>query len=449
MKIFNTLHKKKEEIKPIKKGQISMYACGPTVYQYSHVGNLKTYVFEDLLKRALEFEGMKVKHVMNITDVGHLTSDADTGEDKVEKEAKREHKTVSDITKLYAGAFKDDLKALNIEMPDKFAWASKYIKEQIDIIQRLEKNGYTYQTKDGIYFDTAKFKNYGRLGKQGTGKSRVAHDKAKKNVNDFALWKFSGDEKRQQEWKSPWGVGFPGWHLECSAISSKELGQPFDIHLGGEDHILIHHNNEIAQSEAAFGKPLANYWVHSAFVLTGKDKMSKSQGNFVTLNELEEEGWAPMVFRYLAISSHYRSKLNFSESALISAQNSLNKIYNLFAERKSGGRVCQKRTKSFLSALKDDLNMPKAFEVVWELIKTDKKSLADKQATLLEWDKVLGLGLKEYKLVIPVSVKKLMAKRVDARKAKDWKLADKLRSEIQRQGFDILDTPKGAKLEKL
>lgn len=449
MKIFNTLTRKKEEIRPIKKGKISMYTCGPTVYQSAHIGNLRTFIFEDTFKRALEFEGFKVKHVMNITDVGHLTSDADSGEDKVEKEAKKQKKTAQFITKFYADEFVDNLKKLNIEMPDKLAWASKYIKEQIDLIERLGKKGYTYQTKDGIYFDTGKYKPYGKLGKVSTGKSRIAHDKDKKNANDFALWKFSGNEKRQQEWKSPWGVGYPGWHLECSAISTAELGQPFDVHLSGEDHISIHHNNEIAQSEAAFDKTLANYWVHGAFVLTGKDKMSKSKGNFVTLDELEAKGWSPMVYRYLVISSHYRSKLNFSESALKSAQNSLNKIYNLFSEKKTGGRICQKRTRSFLAAIKDDLNMPKALKIVWELVKTNKESLADKQTTLLAWDKVLGLGLKDYKLVVPPYVRMLVAKREAARKGKKWKLADILRTDIKKQGFDIKDTPKGAKIERI
>ncbi|MDD5606180.1 MAG: cysteine--tRNA ligase [Patescibacteria group bacterium] len=449
MRVFNTLTRKKETIKPIKKGQISMYACGPTVYQSAHIGNLKTYLVEDLLKRALQFEGYKVKHIMNITDVGHLTSDADSGEDKVEKEAKRQRKTAKQITKFYADEFKRDLKKLNILPPNKFAWASQYIKSQIDLIKKLEKKGYTYRTADGIYFDTSKFKKYGALGRQTTGKSRVTHDKSKKRDADFALWKFSGSAKRQQEWPSPWGVGFPGWHIECSAISTKELGQPFDIHLGGEDHILVHHNNEIAQSEAACGKPLAHYWVHSAFMLLGKDKMSKSKGNFITLSELEKRGWDPMVFRYLVISSQYRSKLNFSETALVSARNSLNKIYNLFAARKTGGRVCKKRTRAFLAALQDDLNMPAAFEVVWELIKTDKKSLADKQATLLHWDKVLGLGLKDYKLVIPAKVKELVKKREVTRKKKNWSMSDKLRGEIQKQGFDIKDTPSGAKLIKL
>ena len=338
MKLFNTLGRKKQEFKPLKHGQVSMYSCGPTVYQYAHIGNLRAYLASDILRRALEYNGYKVKQVMNITDVGHLVSDADEGEDKIEKEAARAGKTAKEITKFYADQFVKDLKALNIEPPVKFAWASKYIKEQIALIQKLEKKGFIYQTTDGVYFDTAKFKGYGKLGSSGLASkrvSRVAHSKEKKQETDFALWKFSGTQKRQQEWKSPWGVGFPGWHIECSAISSTELGQPFDIHTGGEDHIAIHHNDEIAQSEAAYGKPLARYWIHNAFMVVNGAKMAKSAGNFYTLADLEQQGFEPMVLRYLAISGHYRQKLNFSKSALVGAQNSLNKLRAIFSDTSS------------------------------------------------------------------------------------------------------------------
>lgn len=450
LKLFNTLGRKKQEFRPIRKGQVSMYTCGPTVYQYAHIGNLRAYLAEDVLRRVLEYDGYKVHQVMNITDVGHLTSDADTGEDKVEQEAKKEHKTAKAVTKFYADQFVKDLKVLNIKMPVKFGWASKYIKEQIDLIKKLEKKGYTYRTSDGIYFDTAKFKGYGKLGTSGlAGKrvSRVAHSKEKKRETDFALWKFSRrGEKRQQEWKSPWGVGFPGWHIECSAISTKELGQPFDIHTGGEDHIAIHHNDEIAQSEAAYGKPLAHYWFHNAFMVVNRAKMAKSAGNFYTLSDLKKQGIEPMVYRYLAISSHYRQKLNFSKSALEGAQNSLNKLRTVFDSKTNGGRVCQIYKKKFLAALNDDLNMPKAIAVVWDLVKSTKKSLADKQATLLDFDKVLRLGLGEYKpSAIPAEVKKLVAEREKARKLKDWKKADQLRRQINKRGYNVKDTPTGPK----
>jgi len=447
IKLYNTLGRKKQEFKPIKKGQVSMYTCGPTVYQYAHIGNLRAYLAEDILRRVLEYGGYKVRQVMNITDVGHLTSDADTGEDKVEKEAKKEHKTAKEITQFYTDQFVQDIKVLNIELPVKFAWASKYIKEQIALIKRLEKKGYTYKTSDGIYFDTAKFKGYGKLGKVSTGRARVAHSKEKKRETDFALWKFSTKgEKRQQEWKSPWGVGYPGWHIECSAISTTELGQPFDIHTGGVDHILIHHNDEIAQSEAAYGKPLAHYWVHNAFMVVNRAKMAKSAGNFYTLDDLIKMGFEPMAFRYLAISSYYRQKLNFSKSALEGAQNSLNKLRAVFSEKTKGGRARQAYKKEFLAAVNDDLNMPKAMAVVWDLAKS-KESLADKQATLLDFDKVLGLGLEDYgPAAIPAKVKALVKKREAARKAGDWQKADQLRSQIAKLGFSVEDTPSGPKV---
>jgi len=460
LKLFNTLGRKKQEFRSIKKGQVSMYTCGPTVYQYAHIGNLRAYLAEDILRRVLEYNGYKVKQVMNITDVGHLTSDADTGEDKVEKEAKKEHKTAQAITKFYTEQFVKDIKALNIEMPVKFAWASKYIKEQITLIKRLEGRGYTYKTADGIYFDTAKFKGYGKLGalRQAQGLrrvSRVVHSKEKKRETDFALWKFSrAGEKRQQEWKSPWGVGYPGWHIECSAISTKELGQPFDIHTGGEDHIAIHHNDEIAQSEAAYGKPLARYWFHNAFMVVNRAKMAKSAGNFYTLADLKKQDIESMAYRYLAISSHYRQKLNFSKSALEGAQNALSKLRAVFTEKLQATshkpQVDVRYKKQFLAALNDDLNMPKAFAVIWDLVRSTKKSLADKRATLLDFDKVLGLGLKDYKPApVPAKVKTLVKQREAARKAGDWKKADKLRQQIAKLGFAVEDTPSGPKISSL
>ncbi len=472
LKIFNTLGRKLQEFKPIKKGMVLMYSCGPTVYQDAHIGNLRAYLASDILRRALEYNNYKVRHIINITDVGHLTSDADTGEDKIERESKKTGKTAKEITEFYAGQFVKDIKELNIELPVKFAWASKYIKEQIDLIKKLEKKGYTYKTDDGIYFDTAKFKGYGVLGTSGSAGqrvSRVVHSKEKKRETDFALWKFSGDKKRQQEWKSPWGVGFPGWHIECSAISTKELGQPFDIHTGGVDHILIHHNDEIAQSEAAYGKPLANFWVHNEFLQMNNKKMAKSAGNFYTLSDLVKQGIEPMVFRYFVISGQYRQKLNFSKSALEGAQNSLNKLRALFSisslssPARSGiqkgktkmdsrlrgndkGKVDAKYKEQFLVAINDDLNMPKALAVVWDLVKS-KKSLADKQATMLDFDKVLGLGLKDYKpSAIPAEVKKLVADREKARKAKDWKKADQIREKITKLGFIVEDTSRGPKI---
>lgn len=448
LKLYNSLSKKLEIFKPLKKNQVSFYACGPTVYQTAHIGNLRTYLFEDILKRVLEFNGYKVKHIINITDVGHLVSNADSGEDKVEMAAKKQGKTAKNITKYYADLFKLDIKALNIKNPNKFAWASKYIKEQIDLIKKIEANGYVYITSDGVYFDTAKFKNYGRLGKISIGKCRVKHDKDKHRESDFALWKFSkSDEKRQQEWDSPWGRGYPGWHLECSAISMAELGQPFDIHAGGEDHIAIHHNNEIAQSEAAYNKPLANYWVHGAFMLIDKNKMSKSKDNFLTLSDLEKDGFEAIVFRYLVISSHYRNKLNFSMAALKNASKSLYKLGSLFSQKATGGKINKIYLNKFIKAINDDLNMPKAMTVVWSLAKSNKVKLADKQATLLEFDKVLGLNLGNFKQ-LPSDIKKLADNRRKAQIDKDYNKADKLRDKIEKAGWLIEDTPEGSRFRK-
>jgi len=469
IRLYNTLAREKKIFRSLRPGWVSLYSCGPTVYQAAHVGNLKTYLFVDILKRVLEYNGYRVKHIMNITDVGHLTSDADTGVDKVEAAAERERKTAQEITKHYADLFKKDLADLNIEMPTKFAWASQYIRDQIKLVQTLKKKGYTYKTDDGIYFDTAKFPEYGKLAKVGVGpqchsardmQARVSHSGGKHNEVDFALWKFSHpasgpegaparrDEKRQQEWPSPWGVGYPGWHLECSAISTKELGQPFDIHTGGEDHIAIHHNNEIAQSEAAFGKPLANYWLHSMFLLVNNTKMAKSQGNFITLPDLVKQGYDPLVFRFLVITSHYRNKLNFSKPALDGAQNSLNKLRELFEQRAHGGRILENRRKAFMLALGDDLNMPEAMKIVWEVAKSDE-NLADKQVTILDFDRVLGLNLKNFRLpIIPHDIINLANQREKARKNEDWAKSDELRQEIETQGYQILDTDSGPTIRK-
>lgn len=449
IKLHNSLTKTKEVFKPIRRGWVYLYACGPTVYQYAHIGNLRTYIFEDILKRTLKYAGFRVRHIMNITDVGHLTSDADSGEDKVEQAAQKEQKTAKEITQFYAKAFQTDLKKLNIEPPTKYAWASRYIKPQIKLVQQLEKKGFTYQTADGIYFDTSKLPEYGALKAPSDGQARVEHSQSKKSPHDFALWKFSlPSEKRQQEWSSPWGVGYPGWHLECSAISTKELGQPFDIHTGGEDHIGTHHNNEIAQSEAAYDKPLANYWLHSAFLLSKDDKMSKSKDNFVVLDDLEGMGYDALAYRYLAISSHYRSKLNFSEEALQGAQNSLDKLRSLFAVRVRGGQIVQSARKKFLLAVTDDLNIPEALAVVWTFVKSDY-SLADKQTTILDFDRVLGLGLKNYHPpIIPKNILDIASQREKARRAGDWAKSDELRREIETKGYQILDTDSGYTLKK-
>ncbi len=457
MKIYNTLTRKIEEFKPIKKGQVGIYSCGPTVYWYQHIGNLRTYIFSDLLKRVLEYNGYTVKHVMNVTDVGHLTSDADTGEDKIEKAAKKEGKKAKEISEHYLKIFKEDFKKLNIIEPNIWSKATEHIKEQIDMIKRLEQMGYTYKTSDGIYFDTSKFRNYGKLAKLNIKELKAGKRvdvKEKRNKTDFALWKFSTkDEKRQQEWKSPWGLGFPGWHIECSAMSMKYLGKTFDIHTGGEDHIPVHHTNEIAQSEASTGKKFVNYWIHGAFLLFKGEKVSKSTGGLYTISELEEQGYEPLAYRYLCLTTKYRVPLNFTLEALSSAQTTLNKLRERVLEIKenpSSKGSTKKYEQKFLNFINNDLNLPKAIALLWEMIKSDSIGNKQKLKLIKQFDKVLGLDLAKIKEEkIPVELKKLAKEREKARKSKDWPKADKLREEIKKKGYSIEDTEKGPKLKKL
>jgi cysteinyl-tRNA synthetase len=339
IKLYNTLTRKKEVFRPLKNRQVGIYTCGPTVYLYQHIGNLRSYVFPDILKRALEIEGYKVKQVINVTDVGHLTSDADEGEDKIEMAARREKKSAKQIAEYYFKIFRSDLRKLNISEPNIWSKATEHIKEQIELIKKLEKKGYTYKTSDGIYFDTSKLKDYGKLARldiKGLKAGKRISVREKRNKTDFALWKFS--EKpgtRQQEWKSPWGIGFPGWHIECSAMSMKYLGTLFDIHTGGEDHISIHHPNEIAQSEAATGKPFVKYWLHGAFLIFRGEKVSKSTGGLYTLSELEEKGYSPLDLRYFFLSAHYRKPLNFTFKNLDYAKNSLQRLREIISKLKS------------------------------------------------------------------------------------------------------------------
>jgi len=444
--LYNTLTRKKEEFKPIKKGMVGLYTCGPTVYNYAHIGNLRTYVFEDVLRRTLEYNGLKVKHVMNITDVGHLTSDADSGEDKVEKTAKKEKKTVWQIAEFYTKAFRQDLKDLNIQEPHIWCKATDHIKNQIATIQKLEEKGFTYQTDDGIYFDTSKFKNYGELARLDVkglkAGARIKLRAGKKNPTDFALWKFSYPRgrsfdaaqdnvasRRQMEWDSPWGLGFPGWHIECSTMSTKYLGQPFDIHTGGVDHISVHHPNEIAQSEAAHGKKMTNFWLHGEFLIIKDQKMAKSGGNFITLDSLKNKGVDPLAYRYLILTSHYRSKLNFSWKSLTAAESALKSIYHQVEQFDSPKVGRAELEQKFLKAINNDLDTPRAIAILWELLKSNYPTDAKKK-TLLEFDRVLGLGLakiKKKKLSIPKAVKDLAEQREKARKKKDFSTADTLR----------------------
>ncbi|MBU0707612.1 cysteine--tRNA ligase [Patescibacteria group bacterium] len=454
LEIYNTLTRKKEEFNPLNKTSVSYYACGPTVYNYAHIGNLRTYIFEDILKRVLLFNNLKVKHVMNITDVGHLTSDADEGDDKVELGAKREGKTAKEIADYYTNEFKKNLKDLNILPPDLWPKASEHIKEQIDLVTKLEKNGYTYKTSDGIYFDSSKFKGYEILAKldiQGLKEgARVQENKEKKNITDFALWKFSPKgKKRQMEWDSPWGIGFPGWHIECSAMSMKHLGNTIDIHAGGIDHLPVHHTNEIAQSEAATGQQFVRFWVHGEFLLIRDDRMSKSKENFITLDTLKEKKYSPLAFRYMLLMAHYRSRINFSWKALTAAQVALDKLRERVYRLGPAKGSCPQYEKRFIEAINDDLNTPQALAIVWDLIKSKEPAPAI-QGTLQKFDQVLGLGLRTSKKdqAVPKNVQEIIKQREQARQNKDWALADKLRGELEKLNYKVEDSKKDTIIKK-
>jgi len=452
IKLYNTLSRKKEEFKPIKKGNVGVYTCGPTVYWYQHIGNLRSYIFADILKRVLLYNNYKVKQVMNVTDVGHLTSDADEGEDKIEKAATKEGKKASDIANYYWKIFRQDFKKLNIIEPDIWCKATEHIKEQIELIKILEKKGYTYKTSDGIYFNTSKFKDYGKLAKlrvEGLEAGKRIDMRDKKNKTDFALWKFSDKPgERQQEWKSPWGIGFPGWHIECSAMSMKYLGENFDIHTGGIDHIPIHHTNEIAQSETVTGKRFVNYWMHGAFLTFKGEKVSKSKGGLYTIIELEELGFKPIDYRYFCLTAHYRTQLDFSLENLTNAKNSYERLKNIIENIKDDKKENKEYLEEFEKAIDDDLNMPEALQVLWKLIRDEKAE--GKLGTIKKMDEVFGLNLlKQEKLEVPEEIDELIERRNQARKKKDFKLADELRDKIKKKGYSIDDTGEGTKIKKI
>jgi len=458
--LYNTLTRKKEIFKPIKHGIVRMYTCGPTVYWYQHIGNMRSYIFSDILKRILLYNGYKVTHVINVTDVGHLESDEGEGEDKIELAAKKEGKKAGEIAKFYLDAYIKDLEKLNILMPDKWPKASEHIKEQIDMIKKLEKKNYTYKTSDGIYFDSSRLKDYGKLAKlniKGLKKGKRVAQREKKNKTDFALWKFSPEKgKRQQEWESPWGVGFPGWHIECSAMSIKYLGNTIDIHTGGEDHIPIHHTNEIAQSEATTGKKFVNYWLHGSHLLNRGDKISKSSGGLYTISELETISYKPIYYRYFVLMTHYRKQLNFSLDNLDIAKNTIErfnrKILELKKAKHKGNDLTNLYLKRFENAINNDLNTPKALNVLWNVLDDFDFDPKKKLLLLEKFDSVLGLGIKELKeeeIDIPKDVKNWLAIREAFRKEKKFVKADNIRQRIKEAGYDIEDKEKGPKLYKI
>lgn len=465
LKIYNTLTREIEEFHPVEKNLVRMYSCGPTVYHYAHIGNLRAYINADILKRTLAADGYDVRHIINITDVGHLTSDEDTGEDKMEKGSRREGKSVWDIAALYTEAFMRDVAALNIIPPMEYTKATDFINEQIALVEKLEKLGLTYEIPgDGIYYDTSKFPDYGKLGGQRLDElkegARIGITDGKRNASDFALWKFSPkDEQRQMEWESPWGTGFPGWHIECSAMSIARLGEHLDIHTGGEDHIKVHHTNEIAQSEPALGHKWCNYWVHTYFLNDTSGKMSKSAGGFLTLPVLMEKGFDPLDYRYFCLTASYRTQLAYSDSALASARAArlglVNKIAALMEGQSRPDPVIVAAWHARLMAsLNDDLNTAAALADLHSLMKDGNVDGASKLEIIKFADEVLGLrfldeaaSIRAKREVRPEGeVLRLVEERAAAKASKDFTRADAIRKELEAMGYELLDGKDGVKV---
>ncbi|MDF2880636.1 MAG: cysteinyl-tRNA synthetase [Clostridiaceae bacterium] len=464
--VYNTLTRKKDKLVPYKEGKIGMYTCGPTVYNYAHIGNLRTYIFEDILKKSLIYNGFKVKHVMNITDVGHLQSDGDEGEDKMAMGAKRENKTPWEIARFYEEAFFEDCHKLNIEKPTVSCRATEHIDDMINLIKVLEEKGYTYVANGNVYFEIDKFKDYNKLANLSMEEleagSRVEIDVHKKNPLDFVLWFTNSKFKNQiMQWDSPWGRGFPGWHLECSTMSIKYLGEVIDIHCGGVDHIPVHHTNEIAQSESYLGHKWVNYWLHGEFLVIDGGKMSKSSGDFLTLTKLMEEGFSSLDYRYFCLNSRYRKQLLFSFDSLKDAQNSLKKLksktLNILKENSQDDRfdsslVNDYRTK-FSNEISDDLNIANAITVLWEVIKDNKLTSREKLFIIQDFDKVLSLDLlKEDKAEEENQdkdlIEKLIGERSEARINKQWARADEIRNKLNEMNIELLDTKEGTTWKK-
>lgn len=458
IKFYNTLTRKKEEFKPIDEKEVRMYSCGPTVYYFAHIGNLRAYLFMDTLRRVLKYNGYKLKHVMNITDVGHLVSDADEGEDKMMKAAKRENKNPFEIAQFYMDAFLADIDKLNVDRPEIIARATEHIDVMEEYVKKIIENGFTYQTEDTVYFDTSKLDKYGVLSNRNVedqkAGARVEFDKNKINISDFALW-IKAPENHIMKWDSFFGKSYPGWHLECSAMGCKYLGDHFDIHTGGVDHIPIHHENEIAQSKGYSGKIPANFWMHVEFLQINGGKMSKSLNNLYTLKDLEEKGYEPLVYRMFNFTSNYRAQINFTFEAMDSAKIALNRLREGYLKHCEGNqdvsddeiKVYEQR---FLEAINDDLNMPVAMSVVWDVVKNPNKSQKLKNL-LLKFDEVLGLDLKNYKKeenVLPEDVLELVKSRNEARANKNWAESDRIRDILIEMGYTVKDSKDGTIVEK-
>jgi len=460
LKIFfyNTLTKTKEEFKPLEGNTVRIYTCGPTVYKDATIGNMKSYIFMDTLRRTLKYNGYDLKHAMNITDVGHLVSDGDEGEDKMVKAAKEEKKTPLEIAAFYTEKFLNDFDRLNIYRPEIICKATDHIKEMEEFVQKLLDNGYAYETSTAIYFDVSKLDQYGILSgidlrNQKAG-ARVEIDEEKRNPYDFALW-IKAPENHIMKWESPWGLCYPGWHIECSTMSNKYLGKVFDIHTGGIDLVPTHHENEIAQSKGCTGKVPARFWMHCEFLLIDGGKMSKSLGNAYLVQDIIDKGYEALAFKMMCFTSHYRNKLNFTWDALESSQNALNRLRDGYKKHSEVNEeieqsIIEEYKTRFQEAINDDLNMPVAMSVIWDVVKNPSKSkqLAD---LLLDFDKVLGVDIQkeveEKTLDLPEEINELIEKRKQARANKDWALSDQIRDELKEKGYVVKDTKEGTIVE--
>lgn len=454
IKFYNSLTNKKEEFKPVEDGLVRMYTCGPTVYYYQHIGNMRAYIFMDSLRRTLKYNGYKINGVMNVTDVGHLTSDEDSGEDKMEKAAKRENKSPYEIAKFYADIYFKDLALLNIDKPEHITYATEYIPQMIEFVKKLEEKGYTYRIDDGIYFDVKKFKDYGQLSEKDldkVGNARIEENSQKHHPFDFALWKFV-PENHIMKWDSPWGVGCPGWHIECSAMSNHILGEYIDIHTGGIDHKTIHHEDEIAQNDAMTGHKVVNTWMHNEFLLVDGGKMSKSLNNIYTIANLVERGFEPLAFKYFCLNTSYTKEINFTFDALKASQSALKNLRKSLSEHKNGENVIaqeilKKYEDDFLNAINDNLNTPLALGILFSLVKEPKSKQVYELA--IKFDQAFGLDLdKEEEISVPDNVKELAELRWQAKKEKNWAVADKYREEISNLGYVIKDSAQNYTIEK-
>lgn len=466
LKLHNSLTRRKEEFVPLDPPLVRMYTCGPTVYNYAHIGNLRSYVFADVLRRALERSGFDVKQVMNVTDVGHLTSDEDAGEDKLDREARRSGRDIWEIARFYEDAFFEDIEALNIQSPVVRCRATEHVDDMVALVARLVGNGHAYETAQAVYFDVATFPKYTELSRQSledkvvAARAEVQEDPDKRHAADFALWfKAVGRfENHAMRWDSPWGVGFPGWHIECSAMSMKYLGETLDIHTGGEDHIWVHHPNEIAQSEGATGRQFVRFWMHGAFLVVGdltesgdERRMGKSEGNFVRLQTLIDRGYDPLAYRYLCLTAHYRSKLRFTWESIDAAASGYGSLIGFVGRaRQIGGDEqpwMSAYRERFDAAVADDLNMPQAMAAVSELVReADRRGEYGVLNLLYDFDRVLGLRLREASDSagsVDADVEALIGERQDARARRDWARADEIREQLVSRGIALEDTPSG------